>query len=108
SRQLAEQGHYPAIDIGASISRELSKVTSPEHLAQAGVCKRWFSHYQQVRELLRLGGIQSGKSAETDEAIARYPDLQLFLQQSELEPVSFEQSLADLAAVTTSASIAVS
>ena len=104
SRQLAEQGHYPAIDIGASISRVMSKVTSPEHLAQAGICKRWFSHYQQVRELLPLGGIQSGKSAETDEAIARYPDLQLFLQQSEHEPVSFEQSLSDLAAVTASPS----
>lgn len=100
SRQLAEQGHYPAIDIGASISRVMSKVGSPEHLAQAVRCKRWFSLYQQVRELLPLGGIQAGKSAETDEAIARYPALQQFLQQQEQEAISFEQSLQQLAELT--------
>lgn len=100
SRQLAEQGHYPAIDIGASISRVMSKVATPEHLAQAVLCKRWFGLYQQVRELLPLGGIQSGKSRETDEAIAAYPALAAFLQQSEHEPVSLQQSLQQLAELT--------
>lgn len=97
SRQLAEQGHYPAIDIGASISRVMSKVAGPEHLLQAVQCKRWFGLYQQVRELLPLGGIQSGKSHETDEAIANYPALAAFLQQHEHEPVSLAQTLEQLA-----------
>ncbi|AEY02564.1 lateral flagellar FliI-like assembly ATPase protein [Oceanimonas sp. GK1] len=100
SRQLAEQGHYPAIDIGASISRVMSKVAGPDHLARAVQCKRWFGLYQQVRELLPLGGIQSGKSQETDEAIARYPALAAFLQQGELEPVSLAETLQQLAELT--------
>ncbi|MBL1378862.1 FliI/YscN family ATPase [Zobellella iuensis] len=100
SRQLAEQGHYPAIDIGASISRVMSKVTTEQHWLQAVQCKRWFSLYQQVRELLPLGGIQAGKSVDTDEAIARYPGLQQFLQQQEGEAINLEQSLRALALLT--------
>ncbi|MDP5292396.1 FliI/YscN family ATPase [Oceanimonas sp. CHS3-5] len=100
SRQLAEQGHYPAIDVGASISRVMSKVASPEHLARAVQCKRWFGLYQQIRELLPLGGIQSGKSQETDDAIAHYPALAAFLQQGELEPVSLAQTLQQLTELT--------
>ncbi|MGR7920172.1 flagellum-specific ATP synthase FliI [Zobellella denitrificans] len=100
SRRLAEQGHYPAIDIGASISRVMSKVAEPPHWTRAVQCKRWFSLYQQVRELLPLGGIQAGKSPETDEAIARYPQLQQFLQQREEEAVDLAESLRALAALT--------
>jgi len=96
SRELAEAGHYPAIDITASISRVMPQVTDPEHQRQANRFKRLLARYQTVRELIPLGGYQAGQDPELDDAVGRYPQLAEFLQQGVLEPAGFEESLEQM------------
>ena len=96
SRELAEAGHYPAIDITASISRVMPQVTGPEHQRQANRFKRLLARYQTVRELIPLGGYHAGQDPELDDAVKRYPALADFLQQGVLEPAGFEESLEQM------------
>ena len=99
SRRLAEEGHYPAIDIEASISRVMPQVVSPEHLRNAQRVKQLWSLYQQAKDLLSVGAYVPGGNAETDLAIARYAPMQHFLRQGLCESESLEQSAANLQAV---------
>lgn len=99
SRRLAEEGHYPAIDIEASISRVMPQVVSSEHLRNAQRVKQLWSLYQQAKDLLSVGAYVPGGNAETDLAIARYAPMQHFLRQGLRESESLEQSAANLQAV---------
>ncbi len=99
SRRLAEEGHYPAIDIEASISRVMPQVVSPEHLRNAQRVKQLWSLYQQAKDLLSVGAYVPGGNAETDLAIARYAPMQHFLRQGLRESESLEQSAANLQVV---------
>ncbi|HJE68666.1 MULTISPECIES: flagellar protein export ATPase FliI [Pseudomonas] len=99
SRRLAEEGHYPAIDIEASISRVMPQVVSPDHLRNAQRVKQLWSLYQQAKDLLSVGAYVPGGNAETDLAIARYAPMQHFLRQGLRESESLEQSAANLQAV---------
>ncbi|VAW77411.1 Flagellum-specific ATP synthase FliI [hydrothermal vent metagenome] len=97
SRELAEAGHYPAIDIEASISRVMVDVVAPEHELAARRFKQVFAMYRQNRDLINVGAYQSGSDPKVDEAIAMYPQLAQFLQQPMQEQVSWNDSLAGLA-----------
>ncbi len=97
SRELAEAGHYPAIDIEASISRVMVDIVAPEHDAAARRFKQVFAMYRQNRDLINVGAYQSGSDPKVDEAIALYPQLAEFLQQHMHERVAWNDSLAGLA-----------
>jgi len=81
SRRLAEEGHYPAIDIEASISRVMPAVVSPEHVRHAQRFKQLWSRYQQSRDLISVGAYVPGGDPETDLAIARHADMSHYLRQ---------------------------
>ncbi|WP_042049863.1 lateral flagellar FliI-like assembly ATPase LfiI [Aeromonas dhakensis] len=81
TRRLAEEGHYPAIDIGASVSRVMPQVVPAEWQQLAVTLRQLWGRYQQVRELLPLGGYQPGADPQMDEAVQRYPAIAAFLQQ---------------------------
>ncbi|ALP43243.1 lateral flagellar FliI-like assembly ATPase LfiI [Aeromonas schubertii] len=81
TRRLAEEGHYPAIDIGASVSRVMTQIVSPDWLQAAVRTRQHWGRYQQVRELLPLGGYQVGADPQMDEAVRCYPQIAAFLQQ---------------------------
>ncbi len=100
TRQLAEAGHYPAIDIEASISRAMNEITDESHQLTARIFKRVYSTYQQNRDLISVGAYVGGSNPQIDEAIRLYPRLTEFLQQGINEPVNLEQSLTDLTEVT--------
>ena len=93
SRELAEAGHYPAIDVEASISRAMTEIVTPEHLKSAQRFKQVYSKYQQQRDLISVGAYQNGSDSATDEAIALYPVLVKFLQQSMNEAVNINSSI---------------
>ncbi|WP_116474221.1 flagellar protein export ATPase FliI [Zobellella maritima] len=82
SRSLAEAGHYPAIDIEASISRVMSAIISPARLQQAQQFKQLYSRYQRNRDLISVGAYSPGKDALLDQAVQLYPRLEGFLQQA--------------------------
>jgi flagellum-specific ATP synthase len=96
SRRLAEEGHYPAIDIEASISRVMPQVVSPEHLREAQKFKQLWSKLSQARDLISVGAYVAGGDAETDQAIALQPRLVGYLRQALNENVSLEQSRSHL------------
>ncbi len=97
SRDLAEMGHYPAIDIEASISRVMNEIVTPEHMEIARRLKQQYSIYQQNRDLISVGAYTPGSNPSIDEAIAYYPDIMDFLSQNISEAVQFDQSMMGLA-----------
>ncbi|MFI3119024.1 MAG: flagellar protein export ATPase FliI [Methylococcaceae bacterium] len=97
SRSLAESGHFPAIDIEASISRVMPDIVDAGHLQMARELRRLYSLYQQNRDLISVGAYQPGSDPRIDKAIEKNPAILDFLQQSMDEPVDIERSLQELA-----------
>jgi flagellum-specific ATP synthase len=96
---LAEEGHYPAIDIEASISRVMPQVVSPEHLQAAQRFKQLWSRLQQSRDLISVGAYVPGSDRETDQALAVQPAMQAFLRQGLQESEGLSRSLERLVGV---------
>ncbi len=96
SRTLAESGHYPAIDIEASVSRVMPDIATERHIKLANDLRRLYSLYQQNRDLINVGAYQKGSDPRIDLAIEKQPEILHFLQQSMNEAVDIEQSLRDL------------
>ncbi|MFC3120410.1 flagellar protein export ATPase FliI [Agaribacter flavus] len=92
SRQLAESGHYPAIDIESSISRVMPQVVSQPHQLAARDIKRIYSAYQKNKDLINLGAYAKGSDPVIDLSIAAAPAINAFLQQQTLQVVDFTQS----------------
>jgi flagellum-specific ATP synthase len=96
SRQLADAGHYPAIDIEQSISRVMTSVVDENHLRYASRFKQLYSAYSQNKELINIGMYQAGADRNIDEAI-RYKDvMRNFLCQRINESSSMSTSLEQL------------
>ncbi len=99
SRQLADSGHYPAIDIEASVSRAMSDITSKAHQQAAREFKHLYSVYRQNRDLIAVGAYERGSDERIDAAIEAMPALEAFLRQGMEQPVSLDQSLEALMAL---------
>ena len=97
SREFAEAGHYPAIDIEASISRVMTSVTDVEHQKLALAFKRMFSLYRRSADLIRVGAYTPGQDLQLDEAVKLYPQMMEFLRQEMHAGVGFEPALLQLA-----------
>lgn len=92
SRQLADQGIYPAISVLSSISRVMSDIVSKEHHVASAFFKRLYATYHDQEDLINIGAYKNGSNKEIDEAIAYYPALKKFMQQRPEEFCSFEES----------------
>ncbi len=97
SRTLADQGHYPAIDIEQSISRAMLNLVAPEHFEVVRQFKQLFARYQRSRDLIAVGAYQPGSDPLLDRAVEMYPKLEGFLQQRIDEHVPWEGALEQLA-----------
>ncbi len=96
ARKQAEQGIYPAIDLGASISRTMGDCVSPAHSARARKFRRFMSLWEQNRDLMLLGGYQQGQDPELDLAFQVYPQLLGFITQGVDERSGLVESEARL------------
>lgn len=96
SRQLAESGQYPAIDIEASISRLAAQIMDKENLKRVQFFRRNYSLYQQNRDLINVGAYQVGSDPEIDLAIKMQPQLMKFLTQDMDQAVSLGESYSQL------------
>lgn len=92
SRRLAEAGHYPAIDIEASISRAMTSLISPQHYARVRHFKQLLSSYQRNRDLVSVGAYAKGSDPTLDKAIHLWPSLEAFLQQGIDERADWDSS----------------
>lgn len=92
SRELADSGHYPAIDVEKSISRVMPKVVSKKHLLSARRLKQLYSRYMRGRDLVSMGAYIAGTDPELDAALQAWPKIQAFLQQDSEVMVPIEQT----------------
>lgn len=99
SRQLAEAGHYPAIDIEASVSRLMNNIVGEEQRKLALLFRKHYSVYKQNEDLINVGIYQPGTNHEIDRAIEVMPFLKRFLQQAFDEQVPMHMALDELRAV---------
>jgi len=81
SRRLADQAHYPAIDLNGSISRVMQSLVSPDELKQSNKLRRLWSVYQQNADLVQVGAYEAGSNPELDEAIRLREQIVEFLRQ---------------------------
>ncbi len=99
SRQLAETGVYPAIDIEASISRLTPQITTPDHMGMTQNFRGIYSLYQQNRDLISVGAYQPGSDPAIDRAVRMHPQIIDFIAQDMNQSVDFESSRDQLSQV---------
>ncbi|EHG7580668.1 MULTISPECIES: flagellar protein export ATPase FliI [Citrobacter] len=99
SRHLAEAGHYPAIDIGQSISRCMSQITTREHQLAARTLKQLYAEYQNIKPLIPLGGYVAGADALADRSVRLSPAITQFLQQEVQDAAPIAAVVNDLCAL---------
>jgi flagellum-specific ATP synthase len=99
SRTLADQGHYPAIDIEASVSRVLPNLVSAQQLELVRRFRSLNARYQRSRDLISVGAYASGHDPALDQAIQMQPQLERFLQQGMRECQPYAGSVSQLAAL---------
>ena len=97
SRELAQQGIYPAIDVNQSISRLMTDIVSTPHQQNAQMLRKYLSKYNENRDLVLMGGYVQGQDHDLDQALALWPEILKFLQQSENEICDFDRSHDQLA-----------
>lgn len=94
SRKLASHGHYPAVDVLASLSRLMSRVADGTHQKVANRFRSILAIWDENEELIRLGAYRKGTAAHVDEAVDKYPHLKEFLCQAVEEPTEFSEAVA--------------
>jgi flagellum-specific ATP synthase len=99
SRELAEAGHYPAIDVERSISRVMNNVATPEHVETARRFRQLHARHNKARDLIALGAYAPGHDAELDTAVRLHAPMTALLQQHMHEPATLAASLQHLRAV---------
>ncbi len=96
SRQLADSGHFPAIDIEKSVSRVMPAVVTPEHMVMARTIRQCLASYSQSKELIQIGAYQRGSDPNVDQAIMIKPHIDEFTVQDMKEICPFKMSLEGL------------
>lgn len=99
SRTLADQGHYPAIDIEASISRALTSLVDVERFERVREFKSLYARYQRNRDLVSVGAYAAGSDPVLDRALSIYPRMESFLQQHAETRADYAHSVAALDAL---------
>ena len=96
SRALAAENHYPAINIGASVSRLMAEIVSPEHNKYASNMRNLLGLYQKNADLISIGAYKKGTNAALDEAVSKYGDINKFLCQGTKESFSYDDVLKQM------------
>ena len=96
NRELADAGHFPAIDISGSVSRLMPLLTEKENQQLALNFRRMWSIYEENKDLIRVGAYQPGSDPELDNAILKRDHVMEFLRQDMNESAKIDQSIFDL------------
>ena len=91
SRSLAAANHYPAIDVGASVSRLMADIVSDEHRQMAGRVRDIMSIYNKNADLVSIGAYKPGTNPELDYALGKMDAINSFLKQGVDESFGYEE-----------------
>lgn len=96
SRKLAGAGHYPAVDVLASVSRVMSDVTTPGHRAVAQASREQLAAWRESADLIEVGAYVSGSNPRVDKALRHREALLAFLRQAPDEHHPLAETLQQL------------
>ena len=96
SRDLAQRGVYPAVDVPASVSRVMPDVVDEAAMTLATEFRRWYAVYSDARDLIEVGAYQAGSNPEIDRARELWPRFMAFLHQARDQRVTREEALERL------------
>lgn len=99
SRRLAEQAHYPAIDVLGSVSRVRTRVTSKDQQALVNETMRLMAAYRDAEDLIQIGAYSKGKNPDVDRAVELLPRLREYLRQDATADAKLEANFQSLAAI---------
>lgn len=99
SRTLANQNHYPAIDVLGSISRLMSALAAPEHKRAASELRDALATYRASEDLITIGAYQRGANPGLDRAVTLMPQIKAFLCQSAAEATTLDSAIGDLLSI---------
>jgi len=91
-RRLANKGHFPAIDVLASVSRLMKDIVSPEQMEAASRLKQLLAVYREAEDLIHIGAYQRGSNPDIDAAIEYIDRINAYTRQEIDEKVSFEEA----------------
>ena len=101
SRELANQNHYPSIDVLGSISRVMTDIVGQDQLAGRNKLISLMATYKKAEDLIQIGAYIEGSNPQIDEAIRKMPEINRFLCQEINEKANFEESLHHLKSLFT-------
>jgi flagellum-specific ATP synthase len=99
SRSLAERAVYPAIDLGPSVSRVMTDIAAPAHVAAARVLRRHLATYEENRDLILMGAYRQGADPQIDAALTYHPAILDYIRQDADSAVGLQDSAAELVGV---------
>ena len=92
-RRLAQRGHFPPIDVVASVSRLMPRVVDARHVEAAAHVRARLAIYEEHRELVALGAYQTGRDRQVDAAVAAYPAIERVLRQPRDEIADWDAAI---------------
>jgi flagellum-specific ATP synthase len=92
SRQHAQMGIYPAIDVSSSVSRVMNDIIDEAHSEYARVFRKLITLYLENRDLILMGGYTQGKDPDLDLAVSLWPNLTAHIRQLEGVSANFLDS----------------
>lgn len=101
SKEIADGGRYPAIDVLKSLSRVMNDIVVTDHLQMSKVMRGLLAKYAEIEVLLQVGEYQSGADPIADRAILQVPRIRAFLAQETDKSAGLDETLADLRKVLT-------
>ncbi|WP_312613150.1 FliI/YscN family ATPase [Oscillibacter sp.] len=96
SRRLAAANHYPAIDVGASISRLMTDIVPMENRRTAGRVRDIMSVYEKSSDLVSIGAYKAGTNPKLDYALGKIDAIDAFLKQGIDEAFSYEETMGEM------------
>jgi flagellum-specific ATP synthase len=99
SRELANQRHYPAIDVLSSVSRLMPQIVSEPEMDSAKQLVAMLGRYEASRDMVEVGAYRAGSQPDLDKIIEKMTEILAFLSQDRTESVTRGQALAELNAV---------
>jgi flagellum-specific ATP synthase len=95
-RELAHQGHYPAIDILSSVSRLMNDIAAPGQIKTYQELVKVLSVYERAEDLVNLGAYTMGTNPDIDFALNKIGDIKAFLRQDVDEKSSLKDSISEM------------
>lgn len=96
SRALANQAHYPAIDVSQSVSRVMDNIVSEDQKFAARKLKEVVASYEKERDLILIGAYESGSNPQVDYAIEKIDEVNAFLKQGTRDKVDLPEAVDEL------------